>query len=322
MELTIEQIRQITTGASYLEEQDGWISFSRFTKSQRAYLMKEEMRALRVGAAAGMKLDFFTDASAVSFAYETVRASGQNWCYFDVYVDRELRLHEGKKGVEDDRGTIELAFPSGRKQVTVYLPCLFSVRISDFTLTDATEVEPVRKSKKMLFFGDSITQGYTAEFPSLTYAHQLCDRMDAELFNQAIGGDKFDADLLDESLGFPADTVFVAYGTNDWSNDAAIEREASRFLEKLTRLYADAKIVLILPLWRKDYPDLERAGRIPFLEAREQIRRACAPYPQIQIVDGFRIVPHMEPFFQDLRLHPNDLGFLMMANAITKELRD
>ena len=119
---------------------------------------------------------------------------------------------------------MEFDFDNGEKRVTLWFPCLFETQITEFLL-DGEMFKPVEKQTKILFFGDSITQGYTSEFPSLTYTNIVTRELNAESVNQGIGAALFDATDLDEELPFSPEMVFVAYGTNDWAHSG--ERDFS-----------------------------------------------------------------------------------------------
>ena len=79
-------------------------------------------------------------------------------------------------------------------------------------LDDGATIEGLYRKYKMISFGDSITHGYDAIYPSLSYASQLAQNLDAEQLNKGIGGDIFFPALLDEKDAFEPDFITVAYG--------------------------------------------------------------------------------------------------------------
>ena len=50
------------------------------------------------------------------------------------------------------------------------------------------------------------------------------------------------------------------------------------------------------------------------------IRDACAGLPNVTVVSGYNLVPHLPEFFSDGRLHPNDLGFGVLSQSLHREL--
>lgn len=90
------------------------------------------------------------------------------------------------------------------------------MQIKNFKLNSGTYIEPYRYKMKILSYGDSITQGYDALFPSYSYINRFSMYLDAFIYNKAIGGDIFRPALI-ERKNFKPDIVTIAYGTNDWS---------------------------------------------------------------------------------------------------------
>ena len=77
-------------------------------------------------------------------------------------------------------------------------------------------------------YGDSITQGYTALSPSLTYVNLVGDALNADVYDLGIGGEVFEPLMIDEAYPVKADLVTVAYGTNDWSHVPSEEDKQRR----------------------------------------------------------------------------------------------
>ena len=237
-------------------------------------------------------------------------------------VDGILRHHCGFESCREHPDFhFELSLEGGLKQVTVYFPCLTRIDLSELDFHSAKTVRPVEKKRKMLCYGDSITQGYDARHHSLTYPNRLADAFETEMFNKAIGGDRFNPALaaaLHSSVR--PDLITVAYGTNDWSHSSR-ENFASRataFYEALAARHPGVPIYAFLPLWRKDHDRETAVGR--FEDAGEIIRQACAPYPQIRVEDGWNLIPHQESCFSPDGLHPNDSGFRFMASNLLTRL--
>lgn len=267
-----------------------------------------------------MLLDFRTDSSRVSFSCKVARASSQQLGFLDIHVDGKLRIHAGRGDLDENEIDVDLNLPKGEKRVTVFFPNLFSSRIRDFRIDEDAAFEKIEKKQKFLFFGDSITQGYTSEFPSLSYANLIGTRFRAEILNQAIGGEFFDTNHLENLPVFSPDVIFVAYGTNDWSVEKDIPHNAAAYFDKLTRLYPKARIVDILPIWRTDIEVKNKINRCSFENARETIKKICSAYDAVTVFDGIDYVPHFPLFYRD-HVHPNESGNLYFADALEKDLR-
>jgi lysophospholipase L1-like esterase len=174
----------------------------------------------------------------------------------------------------------------------------------------------------ILVLGDSITQGYDAVYPSQSYANKLAWALDAEIVNQAIGGEIFRPAILDENLPFTPDLITVAFGTNDWSGQTAenFEKNADGFYTKLATLYPNTPVFAILPIWRADWEKVTRAK--PFHESREILRGLAEKHPNFRVIDGMSLTPHLPAFFSDLYLHPNDLGFEIYAQELVRQMQE
>lgn len=322
MNISNKKLKELVNGAIRFEENDGWLLPHRFTKKIVDYYeIEDQSHYKRAKASAGMTLDFTTNSEAVSFDARIFSASSRKNYSFDVYVDGKMEYHFANHDVEQDETNISFELKSGTKRVTIYLPCLFGTEIKNFVIDDGANIEPVKKDRSIAIFGDSITQGYTTEFTSLTYANSIARSLDANVLNQAIGGAKFKPKNLDEDLNFEADTVIVAYGTNDWSYGEDIEKNASDYFGKLRKIYPTQKMYVILPIWRKDLYDPKPNIKMGFFEMRELIRSIASGYNNVTIIDSIDFVPHFSEFFEDERLHPNDLGFMMYAENLKKIIK-
>lgn len=320
-QLTFEQLKSLFTGVASFEEENGYLKLCRYTKKQMDfYKMTSDRSFLRAGASADIILDFNTDSTNLSFNCKTVRASSLQMGYIDIYVDGKLLVHEGKTDADENEIIIDFKMPVGTKRVTIYFPCLFSSQIKDFKIDKDADIQKIQKDKKFIFLGDSITQGYISEFPSLSYANLIGRKFNAEIMNQAIGGEFFDVNHLDDTLEFIPDVIFVAYGTNDWNGEKDITTNATKFFDKLTKMYPKAKIIDILPIWRTDIEIKNEIKKYTFDNAKKYIRNVCDKYDNVIVLDGFDYVPHFQNFYFD-HVHPNELGYAYYADALEKDLK-
>ena len=249
-------------------------------------------------------------------------ASAVRWCYLDVYLDGVLWEHIGVDGVSEWPTSLRLILPTGHKRITLVLPCLFSTRIRNVRFDPGTALVPMVSSHTLLFLGDSITQGYTARYPSMTYANIVGRRLDARILNQGIGGGVFDVHTLDAELDYKPDQAIIAYGTNDWINHRDLADRVQHYMQVATEIFSEAAIYVLLPLWRADIEQRQKKAGVPFLYVHETIKEACMAYgSRIHILDGYRMLPHCSALLADEQVHPNDLGFVVLAEAVEKALR-
>jgi lysophospholipase L1-like esterase len=316
MKLTLEQIREITRGALSVIEENSAFVFRRFTEKQAEMYETVNDFRVKVPATSGVRLEFLTDAETFSFDYRIDIASSRRYYFFDVFVDGVMVKHWGHENVRVAESTVTVKLAEGEHRVAVYLPCLAKATLSNVTLTDGATLKPVVKSRRLLCYGDSITQGYDAKYSSQTYTNLLADKLDAEMVDQGIGGEIFRPALIDPEMNFDPDIITVAYGTNDWNgqeHDRTVEN-ANGFYAKLRATYPKAKIFAITPIWRGDNDRITKVGT--FEEGVRIVRDAAAAQEGVVVVDGAKLVPHLSEVMADKHLHPNDYGFKFYANAL------
>lgn len=328
MKLTNETLKQLVHGAVDFEEQEGALMLRRYPEAQAQQYLKvihDEDYYKKTFATAGMRLAFRTDASGFSACYRGRQASSRKVCFFDLYINGVLMETVGTEEAETGfEGKFSFDLAAGEKDVVLYLPNLYGAMLFDFELADATFVEPIHKARKLLCYGDSITQGYTTRNPSLSYVNRMADLLDAEVVNKGIGGDVFNPALLAVDDGCCPDLVTVAYGTNDWarmkrqdwSQDAKEKYEYDHitFLRKLSEKYAESKIFVFTPIWRGNADE-------SFYAHCERLRADAERFENITVIDGLSLIAHEPGFFMPDLLHPNDLGHATYGEAAAKEIK-
>jgi lysophospholipase L1-like esterase len=329
MQINTELFKKLLKGAVSVQNEDEWLCLFRFTEKQSKYYFEKTPDTLypKTLASAGMKMDLVTDADENSFDFRVFAASSRTFYSVDLYVDGvfcdELYImnYQNKKS-----GTVSFVLPEGTHRVTVYLPNLMRMDIKNVCLAGASFADPASSKMKILCLGDSITQGYDAYHSSLSYVNRLSQTLDAEILNQAIGAEVFDAKILDEELPFDPDLITIAYGTNDWavrtSKEAFLD-EAERFFQKIREIYPDKKIVYISPIWRGDYqrPYGTQETAVGAFDESVKALQSLAKENGLFVVDGIPLTPHISDFFADQILHPNDLGFGFYAENLLRELK-
>lgn len=335
MKLNDEQIRSIGLGMVRTVRTELGICPRRFTEKQEEIYRRTDVGFHKKSlAAAGMKLCFETDSRSLFLKVSVSRGSSRTYFSFDVMVNGEMvgyldnfsdvEIPQDYTKMELLLGTYSKSFAlgEGTKQVCIYMPWSVAVEINELSIDDNAFVTPIRPAKKMLVFGDSITQGYDALRPSKRYASRLAEVLDAEEINKGIGGERFFPALAESPDSFEPNYISVAYGTNDWnkSTEADFKDRCYRFYRALSQNYPNAQIFALTPIWRKDY-ELERPFGA-FGKVGEDIRESVKDFANITCIDGYEFVPHDENLFADLRLHPNDRGFDHYFCALSAKVKD
>lgn len=334
MKLDLEQIRAVTKGVMDVTEENGVFTFHRLNGAQMSVYQPNTGMWRRSQALASVVLDFETDARELK--YEAVNAwnsTGVRNYYFDLYVDDQLVYHDGfSYNANEDGSTMmrfgdwknSLAMPEGTKRVRLYMPAICHVELRDVELVDATFVWPVKSRYRWLAFGDSITEAHSSALPSMQYTEQVARSIDAEVFNQATGGEQFRAWKIVPGSYPKVDFITVAYGTNDFRHSPGMTEflsELRGFFKALNEEFGDTPVLVLLPLWRK----LEMNGQAYAIgtmdEVRRTIRTEAEKYPANRVVDCSGFIPPVSDFFADKTLHPNALGHTFYARGLLPEIR-
>lgn len=328
MNFTIDTLRAVTEGAELVREENGAFRFYRFSEAE----MKTNANPNRTYAA-GVALRFATDATAITLAGFTESLTGVRSYYaLEVAVNGE-RVGAVRNFTEADAygayaereyplGDFEETIPlgAGEKQVTVLLPHSVRTTLTRVSLADATHADPLPARPALIAYGDSITQGYDALYPSETYAHRLAATLGCTLVNKALGGATFLPALAQAENGRAGGTVLVAYGTNDWghvSRDTFL-RNAAGFLDAICAHYPVSEIFVLAPIWRGDSERETLFGR--FADVSPMLRTLCEGRAQLHFIEGIDLVPREEIFFGDLRLHPSGEGFAHYAENLYQKM--
>lgn len=319
--LSFDEIKQFILGAERCWEEEDFLAMCRFTEEEQETYKGNPDFYKKTFSSSNMLISFFTDGEGLTLEYDVISASSCFFAHIDVKIDGILLAH---MGIEDVRTTpctmLELPLPGKTCKVEIFLPPLARLRIRSLTLKNASFAKAAPRKNLVISYGDSITQGYHATYPSCAYPAIFGESLEAEVINKGIGGDIFNPPLAQAGKkGRKPTIVTIAYGTNDWSKcDLEKIRENCRnFLTGLKELYPEVPLLLLLPIWRKDCEKETLSGK--FDAVCREIRQIAASFPSVSIVDGLLLTPHLPGFYYDERLHPNDQGFILMGENLVKE---
>lgn len=321
---SLDIIKEISRNYITVNIKDGEIIFNRFTEKQmEAYSLNEAFK-VRTASPSGVCLDFYTDSEYIKLKY-SVKGKSRDWLYFDIYVNDTFTHSIGEHPVTSLEGQIDYYIPSEKgamKRLTVYIPHLVDISLRDIELSDNSNIECIQcKEKSLLSVGDSITQGMNALHPSSAYPVQLARYLGMNLLNQGVGGYIFNKDSLDANLGYQPDIITIAYGTNDWgkyTNPDDFTGSVEGYMNKITEIYPKAEIYVITPIWRGDLNEIRPMGS--FFSIQAIINDVCRKHPKIHVIDGLSLVPNMSEYYGDVKLHPNDIGFMHYTMGLLRHM--
>jgi len=335
MNLNLSQIRDITLGAVRVEENVNGFDFYRFTKQQEElYKNSNNDFYMKTFSSSGVRICFHTNSQTLFLKAEVAQVSSRTYFSFDVFVNGEktdtldnfsdMQLPRDYTKAKYPLGEVSKKFDlgTGEKNVCIYFPWSVKTTLKEFIIDDNSFIKPVKPSKKILCFGDSITQGYDALYPSNKYITKLANMLNAEEYNKAIGGETFFPELAASKEDFEPDYITVAYGTNDWNKCTKEEftHNCKEFLYNLSNNHPNTDVFVITPIWRKEINESRPFG--DFKCVGEIIQKQAEEIDNISVIQGFEFVPHNEDLFGDLMLHPNDKGFECYFENLAKQMRD
>lgn len=296
---TNEELKGIYFGAySFAETEDGYLQAFQYTGEQMGYFRRTlDFWFDRCIASSAKTLEFTTEAHNVSFEYKFIWKGSED--SFELAVNGLIDRIVYVKDLAEE-GRIDFTLPAGKKDVIIYLPSDATVLIRNFTI-DAEAIRP-QKKEKVLWLGDSITQGYGPMRSGMTYVSVANRLLNYDIINQGIGGYIYDKNSLMKMDGYSPDKIIVALGTNQYRSETT--EAVEEFYKTLIGIYGDKIPVLcISPLWRGDNPDELQQ----FISFCDNVKRIAGQYASVTVIDGFRLVPHLPEYYFD-NLHPNCLG--------------
>lgn len=315
MVLSNKELKNIYFGAyEFRETDEGYLQAFQYTQDQIAYFATThdicDLWYDRCTATSAKTLEFTTTATKISFDYRVIWKGSPD--SFELMADGLIREIVYIKNIMDI-GTISWELPEGKKDVIIYLPADATVLIRSFTV-DA-KVERAVKNEKVLWLGDSITQGFGPLRSSCTYVSVVNRLLNYDIINQGIGGYVYDKKSLMKMEGYDPDKLIVALGTNQYGDKdmTAVEE----YYETLTGIYGnEIPILCISPIWRGDNVD----GIPTLMSFCEKVKKIAGQYKNVKIADGMKLVPHLPEYFLD-NLHPNELGCEIYGRNLVDEIR-
>ena len=211
--MTNDELKQYYCGALFFEESaDGYLQAFQYSKAQMEYFKGAfDFWYDRCMATTAKTIEFATAATEVSFDFKFAWRGSED--SFELWIDG-LAVEIAYVHDLAEAGSIRWTMPAGAKQVVIYLPADATVLVKNFTVNG--DVAPVKKGKKVLWLGDSITQGYGPLRSAHTYVSVANRLLNYDIINQGIGGYIYDKKSLMKMDGYQPEMLIVALGTNQY----------------------------------------------------------------------------------------------------------
>ncbi len=312
----------------YVDETPAGLVPRRFTEEQYAHWHTlGEVRYGRARAVAGATLRFVTSASEIRFSYHVASLCGEKMC-FDLFEGDRLTSSFSTYTTTGSGQVVFRRLFSGeegrKKEVTIYLPFTAELALCGFEFGEDAEPVCNEPAHRVIWLGDSISQGMHAVHSSLALVARLQRLTGFDIVNQGVGGCGFKDISVDFTYGpYKPDRLAILLGTNDTGALLADEKKyferMDLCLDKAAEAFGVNNIRLLTPFWRAD-TDKPEIG-VPYYMICDRIRNEAAKRG-IPLAEGYLANPRATEFFWDNRLHPNDIGFGAIMDALKDVLND
>ena len=312
MILTNKELQNFYFGAySFEERDDGYLQAFQYTKEQMEYFKGAfDFWYDRCMATTAKTIEMKTDAQKLSFEYKFLWKGSED--SFELMIDGLITKIDYVKDVKEE-GKLEWQLTAGMKNLVIYLPADATLLIRNFEIDSKAE-RPV-KNEKVLWLGDSITQGFGPLRSAQTYVSVANRLLNYDIINQGIGGYVYDKKSLLKMPGYTPDIIIVALGTNQYGSETM--KDVEEYYETLMSVYGnEIPVLCISPLWRGDKPE----DSAIFQRFCDNIKKIAGSYKNVKVIDGFKLVPHLSEYYLD-NLHPNCLGTETYGRNLVEEIR-
>lgn len=308
-------VEDLFRGVYSVKEEDGVVTPLRFSARRlQDYTNYEHIPY--AACTTGVRLDFYTDAPTIGFLFELTDmhydgdSAHPDDC-FDIYENGE---YQDSVTVDAVTGGNELSYTrtstEAESRITIIFPTYHGVTLSKVELGNARPYDEY--DHKILFLGDSITQGLFADKVSDNYVDVVCRALNADYMNLAVGGELFRPAALDEDVHYQPDYIVVALGTNDvhqQNTATVINSNCHDYLEKLARIYDGVPVMVLMP----------------FEYQADDFIAAYTNNAQEQgytVINGYELLDDVAENFSPDGVHPSSKGFAQIAENLLPILQE
>ena len=178
-----------------------------------------------------------------------------------------------------------------------------------------------KNKEKIVVYGTSVTQGGCASRPGMAYYNILSRWLDIEIINLGFSGNGKGEDMIVDYMAGLTMSAFVSDYDHNAPSIAHLANTHLNMYQKIRAFHPDIPYIMI------SRPDMDSCNQNELADRRKVIldtyHYACAQGDSnVWFIDGSSIFrgPYEELCTVD-GVHPNDMGFAMMADAIGSVLK-
>lgn len=336
-----DALRPLLHGAPYVEVTDELVRIHRLNPDDRRHPPDLWANALQP---AGARIEFRAWASevAVRLRYPDLgaRAGFSPQPQVSLWIDGR---RSGLRAPPTSAGDHELRFdlPVVGGSYVLYLPYLCRAEIVELGVEGRLERVPVRRPR-WLAYGDSITHGWCASDPALTYPALASRAFGLEHVNLGFSGTaRGEPSAAGTIAELPADVISLAFGTNIYKDPdhtrASWRATFETFLDVLREGHPDTPVLVVTPIYRESlsphdhmapgtFEKTPSGGGLLHDEIRavekdvvcEHIRDGDA---HLALISGLDLIGMDGGRHLADGIHPNDAGLEQMGMVVGSQVR-
>ncbi len=281
----------------------------------------------------GGRVTFESTSKYIAISAQTITSPSSHMTYlgctgFDVYIDEGDGLEFYKAFIPpvnkmDYESIIEFETEKNRKFL-IHFPLYGEVKSLHIGLDGAAELgsyNPYRDEKPIVFYGSSVTQGGCASRPGNNYTAIVSLKTGIDFtclgFSGSAKGEKRFAEYI---AGLEMSAFVYSYDINDiYDNEGKRERHY-QFYDIVRKAHPDIPIIVTSAGYSWYDGELIAAGRPIIMETLEKAR---ANGDNVYYIDGQTVYGEEYKTCATVDgCHPNDFGFVMLADAVLKILKE
>ena len=328
-------------GAYFIKENK---DYTRLPISKEKYLMAASSKCYNLGkCSSGVQLHFITNSSSLvlhAIVPNTAGLSGMAWtgqAGFDCYVGK---TYDDLKFIDTSRCypisaeyeyTLFKDFGNEDKLVVINFPLYNKVEGLHLAIDDGSYVKEPHlgfgEKYRIVIYGTSITQGGYASRPGLAYTNILSRRLKAEFFNFGFSGNAFGEKEYAAVLASMENIsmYIINYEANGGTNgklEATLEEfiKTIREKHKTTPIVVCSRIKYLLDEMFKETLGQRRERIRSFQE--NLVKELSKVDHHLYYINGQKLMGEEYYEYTVDNIHPNDLGFMQIANSMEKEIKE
>lgn len=241
---------------------------------------------------------------------------------FDFYADGDfVRCFSPVPGQGDgDFESLRETGEAREREICVNLPLYSGIEELYIGLDEGATLsapKPYTIEKPVVFYGSSITNGACASRPGMTYESMVSRRLDCDFHNLGFGGSaRGERTMAEYIAGFDMSAFVLDYDHNAPTVEH-LEKTHEAFFMTVREKHPDIPIVML-----SRPHDLNTDGLIKRYEVVKRTYEAARARgdQNVYLICGYELFEGMNDDLTVDAIHPNDIGFLRMANAVAEVL--